>query len=147
MANTISNGPIHPWMPKAWIMLWYYLHSNPYISYVCSKLILFDTQFNWVEVKDYGFELNISFTGEFFPEINSTYDKKIKANLYENSRFQLNRTEKTTEKGCLHLEQPGHQFQHLRRTIQASKTTFSLTWQVDSWKQSWTFHFRPGKTI
>ena len=32
---------------------------------------------------------------------NSTYDKKIKANLYENSRFQLNRTEKTTEKRCL----------------------------------------------
>ena len=29
MANTIYiKWPKHPWMPKAWIMLWYYLHSN-----------------------------------------------------------------------------------------------------------------------
>ena len=26
-----------------WIMLWYDLHSNPYIYYTCSKLILFNT--------------------------------------------------------------------------------------------------------
>ena len=45
-------------------------------------------------------ELNISFKDKFSPEIkfNWLMRKKMKANLNESSRFQLNRTEKTTRK-------------------------------------------------
>ena len=46
-------------------------------------------------------KLNIS--RQIFPrhQIQLTYEKKIKANLNESSRFQLIRTEKTTEKRLL----------------------------------------------
>ena len=51
-------------------------------------------------------ELNVASTNfhEIFPrnQIQLTYEKKkMKANLNESSRFQLNRTEKTTEKRLL----------------------------------------------
>ena len=53
-------------------------------------------QFNRVEEVC---ELNISFKEKFSPEIkfNFLMRKKMKANLNESSRFQLNRTEKTTD--------------------------------------------------
>ena len=48
-------------------------------------------------------KLNISIKDKFSPEIkfNLLDEKKMKANLNESSRFQLNRTEKTTEKRLL----------------------------------------------
>ena len=48
-------------------------------------------------------KLNISFKDKFSPEIKFNFDekKKMKANLNESSRFQLNRTKKTTEKWLL----------------------------------------------
>ena len=57
-------------------------------------------QFNRVEKVC---KLNISFKDKVSPEIkfNWLMRKKMKANLNESSRFQLNRTEKTTEKRLL----------------------------------------------
>ena len=48
-------------------------------------------------------KLNISIKDKISPEIkfNLLDEKKMKANLNESSRFQLNRTEKTTEKRLL----------------------------------------------
>ena len=48
-------------------------------------------------------ELNIFFKDKFSPEIkfNWLMRKKMKASLNESSRFQLNRTDKTTEKRLL----------------------------------------------
>ena len=49
--------------------------------------------------------------------------KNIKANLYEISRFQIQRQENYRETAP-YLEQPGHHCLHLLRTTQAEQETF-----------------------
>ena len=57
------------------------------------------------------FKLNVSYEGEFSPEIKSNLrQKKIKANRYEISRFQCQENYRET---APYLVQPGHQCLHL----------------------------------
>ena len=93
-------------------------------------------------------KLNISIKDKFSPEIkfNLLDEKKMKANLNESSRFQLNRTEKTTEKRLLNSSNRATIVCTYEEQLAAQKTFFPNL-ASKQMKKSSTFLLRLGSTI